>query len=275
MNECERTSWIHIFLKNKMVQAYNTCFQSQGHITTYKMVYHCNKFNAYCLLNCQDNSMLIFCLCQPTVTLHQGDQNELKNKIYAMHISFFIYRPWVGLSSSLMAIDFAWKVSETVEHLLFLRLRIRSVWPWMTVTVKWLISDIINMWIVMHSHFWGSHCAKLDDDDFKVQQSPRNCLWRTDTHTWTHTQTLASSIWNFLKLTLWKTKQKKGNKRIWIYTQRQKQRDRQTECFQASTMAYYPVVSESETVLKPESDRQWDYVSVLVGCAVTLSKLEL
>ena len=47
----------------------------QGHI---KMAYRCSKFNAYCLLNCQEQAMLVFSICRRTVTCHQGQghQNE-------------------------------------------------------------------------------------------------------------------------------------------------------------------------------------------------------
>ena len=64
---------------NQVLKPYER-FQSQGHV---KMAYRCSKFNAYCLLSCRDNSTLIFCLCQPTVTLHQGQghRNEYEHII--------------------------------------------------------------------------------------------------------------------------------------------------------------------------------------------------
>ena len=51
---------------------------------------------------------------------------------------------------------------------------------------------------VMHYHAWGSYYAKFDDDNF-------NSFWgiicegATHRQTDRHTQTLASSIWNFFK----------------------------------------------------------------------------
>ena len=41
-----------------MVKTYKR-FQSQGHVKNNIMAYSCNKFNAYCLLSCRDNSMQI------------------------------------------------------------------------------------------------------------------------------------------------------------------------------------------------------------------------
>ena len=56
-------------IKNEMVKPYQR-LQSQGYV---KMAYRCSKLNAYFLLSCREHATLIcFCLCRPTVTLHQG-----------------------------------------------------------------------------------------------------------------------------------------------------------------------------------------------------------
>ena len=49
------------------------------------MAYRCSKFNAYCLLSSQDNALFNtgFCRCRPSVTLHQGHQNEHEHGCHA------------------------------------------------------------------------------------------------------------------------------------------------------------------------------------------------
>ena len=53
-----------------------------------KTAYCCTQFNANCLLSCWDDSMLIFCLCRPIVTLHQG-QGHWKQSLFVRLCFFF------------------------------------------------------------------------------------------------------------------------------------------------------------------------------------------
>ena len=69
-----------------MVKPY-TRFQSRDHLN---MASHSSsKFNdiTYCLISFRDTSTLIFCLCRPTVILHQGqwyphEYEHIRNAIY-------------------------------------------------------------------------------------------------------------------------------------------------------------------------------------------------
>ena len=47
--------------------------KSQGHV---KNGLPLKQVHAYCLLSCRDNSMPIFFLCRPTVTLHHGQDHR-------------------------------------------------------------------------------------------------------------------------------------------------------------------------------------------------------
>ena len=60
--------------------------QSQGHIKK-KKAYCCSKFNACGLSTCWNYSILHFCLCRSTMTLHQGQVHRNEHK----HIYAWVY----------------------------------------------------------------------------------------------------------------------------------------------------------------------------------------
>ena len=80
-----------------MVKPY-TRLHTQGHL---QMAYRCGMFDAYCLLSCREQAMLIFCLCRSTVTLHQGQVHRNEHE----HI-YGTYKYKVMLS-----------VNEIAEHI--------------------------------------------------------------------------------------------------------------------------------------------------------------
>ena len=60
---------------NKIDKPY-TCLQGQGRVKKKRPTVY-SKFNARWLRSCGEHAMLIFCLCWPNVTVHQGQgQNE-------------------------------------------------------------------------------------------------------------------------------------------------------------------------------------------------------
>ena len=67
LNKERKTRW----------SSHNKRLQSQGHIKNGPPF---SKLINYCLLCCQEHSTLIFCLCQPTVTLHQGQGHQSEHE---------------------------------------------------------------------------------------------------------------------------------------------------------------------------------------------------
>ena len=86
--------------RKQVGQAIKTFLKSRSH-TKKTWPGRCSKFYAYCLLSCRDISTLIFCLCRPTVTLHQGHGHRHEyEQICVMHESTVMPR----LTSRAMAI---------------------------------------------------------------------------------------------------------------------------------------------------------------------------
>ena len=129
--------------------------------SSFLKVYHCRKFNVCCLLSCRnDSSTQFFCLCRPTVILHQGQGHRTSMSIYGIHKATLMRdkcprycklkssEVWdalvtlneglghqtamvistfsrTTLTGNVMGIERT--VSEIIKHLLFSWLR--SVWP--------------------------------------------------------------------------------------------------------------------------------------------------
>ena len=82
-----QTHWYYHLKKQDGQAIWYEPLQSQGQGQV-KNGLPCSTFNTYCLFSCQEHVALLFCLCWPTVTLHQGQghQNEHEH-IYIIHKS--------------------------------------------------------------------------------------------------------------------------------------------------------------------------------------------
>ena len=58
--------------KKKKTQDDQAIYMVSKSRTCTQIPYRCSRLNAYYLLSCRDTSTLLFCLCRPTVTIHQG-----------------------------------------------------------------------------------------------------------------------------------------------------------------------------------------------------------
>ena len=95
-------------------------FQTEIELT---VAYRCSKLNAYCLLTCQDNSTLIFLICQATVTLHQ-DQHEHE---YICHAQVYRYAKFECHMLKYCPRYYYWSTSKTFVNFE------TQLWPWMKV----------------------------------------------------------------------------------------------------------------------------------------------
>ena len=131
------------------------------------MAYRCSKCNACCLLSCRDTSKLIFCLCRPTVTLHQGqghrnehELNEASKLIFSSNILIsklfrhlcVVFLDHAGLTQSSFNLNWCVWVCARVSRRVCMCVCVCVVWAGVCVRVD--VCMCVYMLIYIFSLNW-------------------------------------------------------------------------------------------------------------------------